>query len=77
MKAFISYVIQKSNEHSHKSETIDINSPPYNYSSNVDTSSILDWSEKKKRNLNEGEELVILNFFKLWDYNLLLTFLLA
>lgn len=65
MKVFVSYVLQSANKHSHHSEVLEIKSPPYTYSPHVDGSNILDWVENKKKILKEGEQLVVLNYFKL------------
>ena len=65
MKAFVSYVLQNERGHRHYSEIVDIKNPPYNYSSLIDGTNILEWSKNKKKNLNQGEELVVLNYFKL------------
>ena len=65
MKALVNYVLQNNDRHSHHSEILDIQSPPYSYSTYIDRSSIMEWEQNKKKNLTNGEELVVLNYVKL------------
>lgn len=65
MKNLISYVIQDEKGHMHFSEILNIDSPPYSFNSAHSINNIMDWAKKKKSELKKGEELVILNAFKL------------
>lgn len=65
MKNLISYIIQDEKGHKHFSEILNIDSPPYSFNSDPAMNNIMDWAKKKNSELKKGEELVILNAFKL------------
>lgn len=65
MKAMISYVLQEGTGHNHLSEIVDITEPPFTYSSDPPVSQVMKWAEEKKKHLGEGQELIIVNIFKL------------
>lgn len=64
MKMYVSYVIQDEKEHTHRSEILSTQSPPYTYSSDVLVPEVLQWAEKKKQNLKPTEDLVITAIYK-------------
>lgn len=64
MKAFVSYVLQDSKGHEHLSEVLDIEQPPYSYSSDPPISQVLEWAKLKRKNL-KGKQLIIVNIFKI------------
>lgn len=65
MKAFVSYVVQNGTGHKHLSEVVSIDTPPYTFNADPPVTQVMDWAEKKKNELKKGEELVIVNVFKL------------
>ena len=65
MKNLISYVIQDEKGHKHFSEILNFKNPPYYFTSNPSMPNVMDWAEKKKNELKKGEDLIIINVFKL------------
>ena len=65
MKTYVSYVIQEESGHKHLSEVITTDQPTYTYSDDPQISNVIDWARKKKTELKAGQELVVLNVFKL------------
>jgi len=65
MKTYISYVIQEESGHKHLSEVITTTQQTYTYSDDPQVSDVIDWAKKKKADLKPGQELIVLNMFKL------------
>ncbi len=65
MKTYVSYVIQDEIGHKHGSEIVTTQSPPYSYSSDPQVSDVMEWADKKKKELKKEENLVIVNMYKL------------
>jgi hypothetical protein len=65
MKTYVSYVIQNEHEHKHESAIITTQSPPYSYSADPQVSDVMEWADKKKKELKKEENLVIVNMYKL------------
>lgn len=65
MKTYVSYVIQNGTNHVHKSEIVSTQSPPYNFSPDPQVPEIMEWADKKRKNLEKNEELIIVSMYKL------------
>ena len=65
MRTYVSYVIQEESGHKHLSEIITTNQPTYTYSDDPLVSNVIEWAQKKMTELKAGQELVVLNIFKL------------
>lgn len=65
MKTYVSYVIQDKTGHKHESTIVTTQSPPYSYSSDPQVSDVMEWADKKKKELKNEENLVIVNMYKL------------
>lgn len=64
MKTYVSYVIQDDTGHKHESEIVTSQNPPYSYSSDPQVSDVMEWADKKKKELKKEENLVIVNMYK-------------
>lgn len=64
MKTYVSYVVQNEKEHKHHSEIIDTPSPSYSFSPDPQVEDVIEWAEKKRKQLNKDEELIIVGMFK-------------
>jgi hypothetical protein len=64
MKTYVSYVIQKGTNHVHKSEIVTTQSPSYSFSPDPQVPEIMEWADKKRKNLEKNEELVIVGMYK-------------
>lgn len=65
MKTYVSYVIQDETGHKHESEIVTSPNPPYSYSSDPQVSDVMEWADKKKKELKKEENLVIVNMYKI------------
>ena len=65
MKTYISYVVQDDKGHKHDSEILTTLSPPYSYSAEPPVQEVMQWADKKRKELKIGEQLVITGMFKL------------
>ncbi len=65
MKTYVSYVIQDDTGHKHGSEIVTSQNPPYSYSSDPQVSDVMEWADKKKKELKKEENLVIVNMYKI------------
>jgi hypothetical protein len=65
MKNLISYVIQEEKDHKHFSEILEIKDPPYSFSHDPVMHEVMEWMERKKAELKKGQELVLINVFKI------------
>ncbi len=65
MKTYVSYVIQNTIGHTHKSEILITNTPSYTYTADPDVSSVMEWAAMKRKELRKEEELIILGMYKL------------
>ena len=65
MKTYISYVVQNENGHKHLSEVLETKSPPYSYSADPQVQDVMQWADKKRKELKKEESLVITSMFKL------------
>lgn len=64
MKTYVSYVIQNETGHKYESEIVTSQNPPYSYSSDPQVSDVMEWADKKKKELKKEENLVIVNMYK-------------
>lgn len=65
MKTYVSYVIQDEKGHKHESEILTSQNPPYSYSSDPQVSDVMEWSDKKRKELKKEESLIITGMFKI------------
>jgi hypothetical protein len=65
MKTYVSYVIQDEKGHKHESEIVISPSPPYSYSPDPQVQDIMQWADKKRKELKKEEQLVITGMFKI------------
>ncbi|OSZ77165.1 hypothetical protein CAP36_12180 [Chitinophagaceae bacterium IBVUCB2] len=65
MKTYVSYVIQDEKSHKHLSEVVTTQSPPYSYSADPQVQDIVQWADKKKKELKQEEDLIIVSMYKL------------
>ena len=62
-KTYISYVIQKGEQHIHESSIEEFPFPKYSFYLDNSSQQIVKWEEEKQKTLNTGEKVIILNFF--------------
>lgn len=62
-KTYISYVIQKENQHTHEFEIVDFSLPKYNFYLDNSSQQVVSWAEAKQKQLGPDEKVVIMNFF--------------
>lgn len=65
MKHYVSYVVQGPKNHTHHGEVVDLKGPPYNYSHDPEMPFVMDWSERKQKELSPDQHLVVMNVFKI------------
>ena len=65
MKVLVNYVVQGVSEHSHHSETLEIASPPYTFSSDPPVHLVLKWMEKKQNTLPAEQKIIIMSIYKI------------
>lgn len=65
MKTYVSYVVQDEKGHKHDSEILTTQSPPYSYSADPQVQDVMQWADKKRKELKKEEQLVITGMFKL------------
>jgi hypothetical protein len=65
MKTYVSYVIQDEKGHRHESEILTTQSPSYSYSKDPQTDDVIKWTDEKRKELKNNENLVITGIFKL------------
>ena len=65
MKTYVSYVVQDEKGHKHESEILTNQSPPYSYSPDPQVSDVMEWADKKRKELKKEESLIITGMFKL------------
>lgn len=64
-KTYISFVVQKGEQHIHDSAIAELPLPKFNFYSDNTSQEVLNWAEQKQQELNNGEKLVILNYFNI------------
>lgn len=62
-KVYISYVIQRGEQHTHESALVDFALPKYSFYLDNSSQQVVKWAETKKTELKNNERVVILNFF--------------
>lgn len=62
-KVYISYVIQRADQHTHESALVDFALPKYSFYLDNSSQQVMKWAETKQSELNNNEKVVILNFF--------------
>jgi GH35 family endo-1,4-beta-xylanase len=64
-KTYISFVIQKEEQHIHDSIIAELSLPKFNFYSDNTSQEVLKWAYKKQQELKPNEKLVILNYFNI------------
>lgn len=64
-KTYISFVIQKGEQHIHDAVIAELSLPKFNFYSDNTSQEILKWAEKKQQELTSDEKLIILNYFNI------------
>lgn len=62
-KTYISYVIQKGDNHRHEFEIVDLPLPKYSFYMDNTAQQVVKWVESKQREFGADEMVIILNFF--------------
>ena len=62
-KTYISYVVQKGDQHFHESAIAEFPLPKYSFYLDNSSQQVLQWAEEKQKLLNQNEKVVVLNFF--------------
>lgn len=66
-KTYISYVIQKGENHIHYGEIAELHLPTYNFYLDNTSQEVIQWAEQKQKELILGEKIVVLNYFNVFD----------
>jgi hypothetical protein len=62
-KTYISYVVQKGDQHIHESTIAELSLPKYSFYMDNSSQQVLKWAEEKEKSCDQGEKIIILNFF--------------
>jgi hypothetical protein len=62
-KTYISYVVQKGDQHIHASAIAEFPLPKYSFYLDNSSQQVLKWAEEKRQAFHESEKVIILNFF--------------
>jgi len=66
-KTYISFVVQKGEQHVHDSVVADLALPKYSFYLDNTSQQVLQWAEEQQKQLPHNEKLVVLNFFNVSD----------
>lgn len=66
-KVYISYVIQRGDQHIHESTLADLPLPKYSFYLDNSSQQVVKWAGNKQNTLPAGEKIIILNFFNVPD----------
>jgi len=66
-KTYISFVIQKQNQHIHDFTIVDFALPKYNFYLDNESQQVVKWVDDKQKELQPDEKIIILNFFNVSD----------
>jgi hypothetical protein len=61
-KTYISYVVQKGDQHIHESIIAEFPLPKYSFYMDNSSQQVLQWVEEKQKAFNQDEKVIILNF---------------
>jgi hypothetical protein len=64
-KTYISYVVQKGDQHIHESIIADFSLPKYSFYMDNSSQQVLQWADDKQKRLGQNEKVIILNFFNI------------
>jgi len=64
-KTYISFVIQKGEQHFHDAVIAELALPTFNFYSDNTSQEVIEWAEKKQLELKPDEKLIILNYFNI------------
>ena len=62
-KTYISYVVQKGDQHVHDWTIEEFPLPKFSFYLDNSSQQVLNWAEKKQMAYNQNEKIIILNFF--------------
>jgi hypothetical protein len=62
-KTYISYVVQKEDQHVHGSEIVDFPLPKFSFYLDNSSQQVVKWAEEKQKTLTTSEKIIIINFF--------------
>jgi hypothetical protein len=62
-KTYISYVVQKGDQHIHESTIAELPLPKYSFYLDNSSQQVLNWAEEKQKTYSQNEKIIILNFF--------------
>jgi hypothetical protein len=62
-KTYISYVVQKGDQHIHESAIAEFPLPKYSFYLDNSSQQVLIWAEEKQKTYDQNGKIVILNFF--------------
>lgn len=65
MKVLVNYVIQDVIYHSHHSETLEFEGPPYSCNSDPPVYDVMKWVDEKQNTLSQERKIVILSMYKI------------
>jgi hypothetical protein len=60
---YISFVVQKGEQHVHDFAIVDFKLPKYNFYLDNSSQQVVEWPNQKQSELGNNEKLVVLNFF--------------
>ena len=66
MKVMVNYVIQDEKEHSHHSEMLEIDGPPYSCNSDPPIPTVMKWATEKQNTLSGEQKIVIITMYKIY-----------
>ena len=66
-KTYISFVVQKGEQHIHDAVIAELSLPKFNFYSDNTSLEVLKWADKKQKEMNIDEKLIILNYFNIAD----------
>ena len=64
MKIYVSYVIQDVNGHKHDSTFINIDFPPFSFTSDPQVHQIMKWAKTEQSKIEDNQKIIITNMYK-------------
>ncbi len=62
-RTYISFVVQKGQQHIHDFAIVDFNLPKYNFYLDNSSQQVVEWTNEKQKEMSNDEKLIIINFF--------------
>ena len=66
-RTYISFVIQKGENHIHDSAIAELSLPKFWFYSDNTSQEVLKWIDRKQTELNNDEKIILLNYFNISD----------